>query len=125
MDIRNSIPGREYQLGELTEYVLDPFWEQRGQVRQVQPGRVAWIGDGCVGLTPVGEPWDDPKPTAKDGVRVAGTKCRLRYEHFLKSMSKQDQITELRRLIVDMMDWTEQSDSEEVYITLDKLLKSL
>lgn len=47
----------------------------------------------------------------------------IEQEMKLSSLSKDDQIKELKSFLVDMMDLTEQTDCENIYIEMYKLLE--
>lgn len=61
LEVRNPIPGREYQEGEIIEFVVDPFWEKNKKVRQIQKGEVVSFTKSMVLIRPIGNPWDDPR----------------------------------------------------------------
>ena len=47
---------------------------------------------------------------------------RAQYEDYLIKLPLKEHDKELKQFLVDMMDWFEQSDTEEVYINLYKCL---
>jgi hypothetical protein len=48
---------------------------------------------------------------------------RFAYEEYLKELSPKEQLAELRQFFIDMMDWTEQSPAEDIYILSEKNIK--
>jgi len=48
---------------------------------------------------------------------------RLSYEDQLRKLATKEQLAELRQFFIDMMDWTEQSPAEDIYILSEKNLK--
>ena len=65
MLVGNAIPGREYPVGEEFDIVVDPFWAQQGETRQLERVRVHSHDNGVLLLEQIGEPWDDPRPGHK------------------------------------------------------------
>ena len=47
------------------------------------------------------------------------------YEERLREMSPKEQVATLRQFFINMMDWTEQSKAENIYILLEKSLKTI
>lgn len=54
-----------------------------------------------------------------------GDQARGAYEGALCKLTPAAQRQELQRLFLDMMDYTEQSDGENLYIELEKCLQEL
>jgi hypothetical protein len=49
MHARTAIPGREYPKGEIMNFVVNPFWQQMGETREVRKGEVVcMLGGGSV-----------------------------------------------------------------------------
>lgn len=48
--------------------------------------------------------------------------ARLEYEKWLAKLPRKEHAAELKQFLVDMMDWYEQSETEEIYINLYKCL---
>lgn len=53
------------------------------------------------------------------------TNIRFEYEDYLKDLSPEDQVKELKQFFIDMMDYMEQSPGEKIYIQLHELAKKI
>lgn len=51
-------------------------------------------------------------------------KPRIEFGDYLSKLSVEEHFAELQQFLFDMMDWTEQSDEETIYIELDKTLRA-
>ena len=72
------------------------------------------------GFLPIGSQVDS-QPTA----RRRDEMVTMDQEVDLSNLSKEDQIKELKQFFINMMDYTEQTESEEIYIKLHDTLKKI